>query len=266
MIKEKQISAYFDKDIEERISLSGPRNDAIAYNYKIKRQWFVNHLKHVSGKVLDIGCNVGNLAFFLRQAGIKPTQLHYVGVDIAKTSINAAIKRQIECAEFHVGSGIRLAFPDESFEAVTLVEVIEHIAEQLAIMKEIARVLKPNGMLLLSTPNAECKPWQIDERIRFYGRALLGKKTIEKDNPLTLPELATFLTTSGFSHFVGPEYYWYRPYHILKGRIVFWPPNFVLKGLLETMKQCRGKEGSDALTAKQMRYYCQSIVAVAKKT
>jgi hypothetical protein len=38
MIKENQIRAYFNNDIEERLSLSGPRNDAIAYNYRVKRQ------------------------------------------------------------------------------------------------------------------------------------------------------------------------------------------------------------------------------------
>ena len=68
MIKEDGIRTYFEEDIADRLSPSDTRNDAIAYNYKIIQFWFVYHLKHISGKVLDFGCNVGNLALFLRQA------------------------------------------------------------------------------------------------------------------------------------------------------------------------------------------------------
>ena len=51
-----------------------------------------------------------------------------------------------------------LPFPNESFEIITMLAVLEHLNYPLAMLQEIARVLKPNGILLLTVPSHLAKP------------------------------------------------------------------------------------------------------------
>lgn len=262
-IRQNEIQDYFNNEQEERTSLV-TRNDAIGFNYQAKRSWFINYLRTINGNMLDIGCNNGNLAFLLRKQGVPPEQLNYMGIDIAKDSIKCAKHRNMPGAIFMVGSAHELTFSDESFDAVTLVEVIEHMQDQTQAIHEAARVLKPGGLLLLSTPNAECVPWLIDERLRFFVRRLFGLKNIDKDNPLTKSSLVRILTDAGLKMIEGPRYYWYRPYHIFKGRL-FWPPHLAPKGLLYAMKHCTSIERNGNLKDNERRINCQSILVAARK-
>jgi ubiquinone/menaquinone biosynthesis C-methylase UbiE len=263
IVKQDYIQAYFNKGQEERISLA-IRNDAVGFNYQVKRSWFINYLRTINGTMLDIGCNNGNLAFLLRKQGVPPEQLNYIGVDIAEKSIECAKHRDVPGAKFQVGSAHELDFSDESFDAVTLVEVIEHMPDQAHAIREATRVLKPGGLLLLSTPNAECTPWLFDESLRFFARRLFGMKNVDKDSPLTQSALERILTEAGLEMIEGPRYYWYRPYHIFKGRL-WWPPNLAVKGLLGAMKYCISVEESENLDNKERRKNCQSLLATAKK-
>lgn len=263
MVKVSEIRSYFNKGQEELVSRA-IRNDAAGFNYQTKRDWFINHLRAINGRMLDIGCNVGNLAFLLRQQDISPQQLDYLGIDIAEKSVKCAKSRDIQGAVFQVGNALELDFPNESFDAVTLVEVIEHIPNQPQAIREATRVLKPGGLLLLSTPNSECAPWIFDERLRFFARRLLGMKNVDKDSPLTQSALERILTEAGLEMIEGPRYYWYRPYHIFKGRL-YWPLNLAVKGLLGAMKYCISVEESENLDNKKRRKNCQSLLAAAQK-
>ncbi|TNC99665.1 MAG: ubiquinone/menaquinone biosynthesis methylase-like protein [Gallionellaceae bacterium] len=60
-------------------------------------------------------------------------------------------------------SNERLPFPDESFDLVTCTEVIEHLEHYRSTLRDIHRVLKPNGTLVLTTPNI----LNLKSRIRF---------------------------------------------------------------------------------------------------
>ena len=264
MIKESEICSYFNKGQKSRISVT-TSNDAVGFNYRTKRLWFFNHIRSVNGRMLDIGCNNGNLAFLLRKQGVLPKQLDYVGIDIAEESIKVAQNRNIYGAVFHVGSAMKLQFPDESFDAVTLVEVIEHIPDQPQAIREAVRVLKTGGLILLSTPNAECQPWLFDERVRFIVCRILGRKVVEKDDTLTLLRLKQILLNCDLKLIEGPRYYWYRPYHIFKGQLCWWPLHFAIKGLFGAMKHCIAIEESGHLTDEQKQKYCQSLLAAARK-
>lgn len=57
-----------------------------------------------------------------------------------------------------VGDLLRLPFPDDHFDAAVLQDVIEHVANPAAVLRELARVLRHGGVLYLSTPNRDALP------------------------------------------------------------------------------------------------------------
>jgi SAM-dependent methyltransferase len=111
---------------------------------------YVIALPYVESKtVLDIACGTGyGLAL------LKTTALHVTGVDVDIEAVNEARSECDERASVILGDGLRLPFADESFDAITSFETLEHIHERGSFLSELKRVLKFDGRLILSTPNA----------------------------------------------------------------------------------------------------------------
>lgn len=113
-----------------------------------------------------------------------------VCIDILKTNNNAL--------NFIQASGYYLPFQNEIFDKVFFYDVIEHLDSPILCLIEIKRVLKPGGMIEISTPNP--LHW------RIFLRALRGKDIVlaesEPDHIAvwTEAELRNILSRSGFSH------------------------------------------------------------------
>lgn len=102
-----------------------------------------------SRSVLDIACGTGYGLGFLKSAAARVT-----GVDI---DLEAAKEAKSECDErtsVLLGDGSALPFADESFDAITSFETLEHLHKRKQFLSELKRVLRKNGLLILSTPNA----------------------------------------------------------------------------------------------------------------
>lgn len=88
---------------------------------------------------LDVGCREGAQSRWLQSRGYKVTSIdvenHYK-----------------ECIVMDVNQGLQ--FPNESFDLVWCTEVIEHLDDPVFFREEVIRVLKPNGRLVLTTPNS----------------------------------------------------------------------------------------------------------------
>ena len=98
-------------------------------------------------RVLDLGCGTGyGTADLARVASAA------VGVDLAPEAI-AYADRHFPSAQFLQCSANAVPFPPGSFDLVTAFEVIEHLPDWRSLLAEAHRVLEPNGLLIVSTPN-----------------------------------------------------------------------------------------------------------------
>lgn len=98
-------------------------------------------------QVLDAGCGEGYGASIL--AGRAKSVL---GIDLERDVIDHAVERYPN-VRFEVGDLSTLAFPAGTFDAVVSFQVIEHLQSPRGFVTECARVLRPGGLLILSTPN-----------------------------------------------------------------------------------------------------------------
>ena len=100
---------------------------------------------------VDIGCGTGPLIEQLVERGINA-----MGVDSSPAVLEVA-RQRVPGARFELGSVRELPFPDQSVDAATLIEVVEHLDDETlqAAIAEAARILRPGGVLMITTPNAE---------------------------------------------------------------------------------------------------------------
>jgi len=119
------------------------------YTYEHLHRYYVA-MDFVQDKhVLDIASGEGYGVALMAK-----TAKRVVGVDVAKEAITHAQKAyQQENVEFIQGDIRSLDFPDNSFDVITCFETIEHIVEHDKAISELKRVLKPKGVLLISTPD-----------------------------------------------------------------------------------------------------------------
>jgi SAM-dependent methyltransferase len=98
--------------------------------------------------LLDVGCGDASLLKYLQRR----TAWKLKGVEP-----NPRVAAAVRAAGLDVDCGAleEMGYPGESFDAVTLTHVLEHVEAPGALLREIFRILKPGGMLLTETPNLE---------------------------------------------------------------------------------------------------------------
>lgn len=102
---------------------------------------------YCQGAVLDIGCGDGTLTSHLNKLNKAKTVM---GVDISKTAISQA-KKKYPAIDFAVVSATTIPFSKESFDFIAMVELVEHIIDIEKMFKEVNKVLKPGGFILVTT-------------------------------------------------------------------------------------------------------------------
>jgi SAM-dependent methyltransferase len=100
-------------------------------------------------RVLDAGCGLGYGADLLRQTGATEV----LAVDVSEAVIEAAEAGGQQGVVWEVADLRSLPYTENSFDVVVCFEVIEHIEEQDRVLDELSRVLRADGLLLISSPN-----------------------------------------------------------------------------------------------------------------
>lgn len=133
-------------------------------------------LKNVTNRprILDVGCGTGANLEMLGQFGDAE------GVDVSAEALSFCRQRGLE--NVRLGEAAKLPYPDESFDLVTGLDVVEHLDDDLAGLSEMRRVLKPGGRAFLFVP-AFMFLWGVQDDISHHRRRYTMKqlkKTVRK--------------------------------------------------------------------------------------
>jgi SAM-dependent methyltransferase len=145
---------------------SGPPTDAA--------EEFKDFVIAAEGRVLDFGCGNGDVVACLRARGRDAT-----GLELDEQRIRSALKPEVAAHVRLYDGSLPLPFDDASFDWVVSTEVIEHVPDIARYVGELARVLRPGGRLLVTTPDitsipssfpAGCVPWHLLEatHVNFF--------------------------------------------------------------------------------------------------
>lgn len=116
--------------------------------------------QHLSGRVLDVGCGIGDFLEYRPET---------VGVDINPHAVDWCRQRGLHV---RLMDEDRLPFEDDSFDGVVLDNVLEHLTEPRVLLSEILRVLAPAGRLLVGVPGRRGYACDPDHKV-FYDEASL---------------------------------------------------------------------------------------------
>lgn len=153
----KLYEAYFTHEVSAAVpdaQISSPKKRLIKRLLSMVFPWrrkalradgrYLAHLK--PGRLLDVGCGNGSFLAGMFELGWEGT-----GVDFDEKGVATA--RSHNGLSIHHGSVEEMHFPPNSYDAITLSNVIEHVPNPLATFKELTRILAPGGRLVIITPN-----------------------------------------------------------------------------------------------------------------
>ena len=168
-------------------------------------------------RLLDIGCGAGNFLYRHQQLG-----WHVQGIDFSQKACETC---QQQGLKVHHGDVFSADYDSNSFDVITLRQVIEHVPEPVRALRRAAEFLAPNGKILLSTPNVESLG------ILFFGNCwypLEAPRHLVLFSPKTIRRLAEMagLRVNRISMLIQPRYF-SKSLQYLMGQERILPENFV---------------------------------------
>ncbi len=199
---------YFEKEKNEKI-ITG------YYRYIDEKNLFLDYFrkkiyllkKYVKkGRLLDVGCSHGFLLEEAKKSGFDP-----IGIDISEYMVEYTKEHGYKAIHADIKSA---GFKDNYFDVVTAFQVIEHLKNPKDFFKEVHRILKPGGIFMVATPNAD-----------GYLKKILGKylPTFKHREHILFFSARPMLMALHDSKFVSVK--------ILKDEVRFYPFSHFLGGL-----------------------------------
>jgi 2-polyprenyl-3-methyl-5-hydroxy-6-metoxy-1,4-benzoquinol methylase len=167
-----ELAAYYDDSYVTK-SCPGSVSHAVRYSDEYARRMHEEYALGLADvgldpervaafSVLDFGCAEGVFLDFLRDRGHDSDRM--LGADISPQMVERAVQRGHRAVEAH-----RLEeLADESFDLITLWDVIEHVPEPAATVAGLVRLLAPDGRLLVETPRMGLLSAELREEFEHY--------------------------------------------------------------------------------------------------
>ena len=163
----------------------------IMFRVEQEHWWYTGRRKILSGfveeicrqvtdrrpRILDVGCGTGANLLMLSEYGDAE------GVDISEDALAFCRERGLD--KVSLGAGEKLPYEDGTFDLVTALDVVEHMDDDLAGLREMRRVLRPGGRVLLFVPTFMFL-WGLQDDVSNHRRRY------------RLPELRRVLEQAGF--------------------------------------------------------------------
>lgn len=135
--------------IPERFVADEMRGELVEAEHIARYRWAAGFCS--GRRVLDAGCGVGYGCEMLLSAGAAEV----VGIDNSSAALELARSSVSGSVRWELGNVASLPYDDDSFDVVVCFEVIEHVDEQEQALDELARVLRSDGLLFISSPNRD---------------------------------------------------------------------------------------------------------------
>lgn len=124
--------------------------------YDVMYRWLAK--QKPDGPIVELGCGAGELLERLADDGVyMPSELY--GVEQSTTGLENARRLGINIVDADLSAGV--PFENASAGCVVLAEVIEHLVDADSVLSEVDRILRPDGVFLLSFPNYINLPWLV---------------------------------------------------------------------------------------------------------
>ncbi len=197
--------------------------------------------RHKKGLLLDVGCSHGAFDFELARRGYT-----VVGVDINKESIGVGDKIRessgVKNLTFRHMDILSNDFPDKKFNVIIMFETLEHIQEDDRVIQEFHRILKDDGIVIVSVPYAE----RMDEYNEPVGACMtkdgnyvcIGEGGSHYRNGYNLGRMKNLLEKNGLK-MLAWEYLHFPPW--LKSSLLSFPFKFPLSLLFTHFSRNRLK-------------------------
>lgn len=198
-IKKNKIKEFYEKYHSSEII-----NPIADFMQKERCNFLRSLMTSIRGRVVIIGCGSED------DMSIINDECEGVGIDISAEAVNKS-KEKYPRFKYFLADATNLPFPDNSFDCAVCSEVIEHVPIEEKVLLEVKRVVKKNGIFIITTPN-----W-----LSWYG---LARKIAEKlfkrpftardqpiDNWSTPSGLKKKLTKYGFKIMLFRGLWYYPP-------------------------------------------------------